>query len=65
MQIDLGSRDVEFIEMIASIRRELLEIVHVPAGLTTHTAVLLQGPGSYAVEAVLANYIGNTNNVKV
>lgn len=65
MQIDVGSRDVEFIETIASIRSELLQIVHVPAGQTTHTTVLLQGPGSYAVEAVFANFIGNTTNVKV
>ena len=63
MLIDMGSRDVEFIDAIAAIRHDLLDIVHVDD--TIHTAVLLQGPGSFAVESVFANYIGKANNVKV
>ena len=48
---DLGSRDSQFIEAVADIRRSLLEI----AGVSEEewTAVLLQGSGTYAVEAVL------------
>ncbi|XP_023346043.1 uncharacterized protein LOC111715037 [Eurytemora carolleeae] len=48
---DLGSRDETFIQTVSDVRRELLEI----AGVSEHdwTAVLIQGSGTYAVEAVL------------
>ena len=48
---DLGSRDSQFIEAVADIRRSLLDIAGVSA--KEWTAVLLQGSGTYAVEAVL------------
>lgn len=47
---DLGSRDGEFVNIIKLIRRKLLDIAEVsPEEFTT---VLLQGCGTYAVEAV-------------
>ena len=48
---DLGSRDSQFIEAVSDIRKSLLDI----AGVSSKewTAVLLQGSGTYAVEAVL------------
>ena len=48
---DLGSRDKQFIEAVADIKKSLLDIAGVSS--PTWTAVLLQGSGTYAVEAVL------------
>ena len=48
---DLGSRDIEFIGVVKSIRSRLLEIAGVSP--KEYTTVLLQGSGTYAVEAVL------------
>lgn len=49
---DVGSRDDEFTQTIADVRRKLLEI----GGVTDkgYEAVLLQGSGTYAVESVLS-----------
>jgi len=48
---DIGSRDEEFIDTVSSVRQELLDI----AGVSneTWTTVILQGSGTYAVEAVI------------
>ncbi|XP_059482871.1 2-aminoethylphosphonate--pyruvate transaminase-like [Neocloeon triangulifer] len=48
---DLGSRDLEFIQTVKEIRLELLRVAGV--GCDEFTALLLQGSGTYAVEAVL------------
>ena len=48
---DLGSRDTEFIKVVKTIRSRLLGIAGVSP--EEYTAVLLQGSGTYAVEAVL------------
>ena len=52
---DLGSRDVEFIETVAFIRRKLVEL----AGLSTDsfTCVPVQGSGTYALESVLTTTV--------
>src|SRR5689334_13519590 len=63
MNFDVGSRDAKFLETIVFIRKSLLEILHVNE--TTHTSILLQGAGSYAVEAVFANAIGKNDKKKV
>jgi len=49
---DVGSRDEEFTQIIADVRNTLLEIAGV-AG-KGYEAVLLQGSGTYAVEAVIS-----------
>ena len=49
---DVGSRDEEFTQIIADVRNTLLEIGGV-AG-KGYEAVLLQGSGTYAVEAVIS-----------
>lgn len=49
---DLGSRDVEFIQIIRNMRNDLLDV----AGVSTHDGyecVLLQGSGTFGVEAVM------------
>jgi len=48
---DLGSRDTEFIGIVRTIRSRLLGIAGVSP--EEYTTVLLQGSGTYAVEAVL------------
>lgn len=52
---DLGSRDAEFIAVVAEIRRRLLELGGV-AG-RGYEAVLVQGSGTYGLEAVVGSAI--------
>jgi 2-aminoethylphosphonate-pyruvate transaminase len=52
---DLGSRDAEFIEVIREIRAELLELGQV-AG-RGYEAVLVQGSGTFGVEAMIGSAI--------
>ncbi|XP_049937560.1 2-aminoethylphosphonate--pyruvate transaminase-like [Schistocerca serialis cubense] len=51
MLFDLGSRDTQFINVIKEIRQSLLEITG--ASPDEYTAILLQGSGTYSVEAAL------------
>ncbi len=52
---DLGSRDFAFIEMIREIRQQLLDIAGVHQG--EYEAVLMQGSGTFTIEAVLSSTI--------
>jgi 2-aminoethylphosphonate-pyruvate transaminase len=52
---DLGSRDFEFIDLVHGIRQRLLQIAHVPDD--QYTAVLMQGSGTFAVEATIGSVI--------
>lgn len=56
MQRDLGSRDTEFIQLVAEIRNELLEIAGVSQA-SGYEAVLMQGSGTFAIESVLSSVI--------
>ena len=52
MQRDIGSRDADFIELVAGIRSELLRI----AGVSReqgYEAVLMQGSGTFGLESVI------------
>ncbi len=51
---DWGSRDGAFIELNARVRRRLLEIAGVA---DSHTAVPVQGSGTFAVEAMLGTLV--------
>lgn len=53
MNRDWGSRDTDFVEMTRRIRRRLEAIVGVNDRNPSHTCVLLQGSGTYAIEATL------------
>ena len=55
MMHDLGSRDVDFIDLVRDIRRRLLELGGVEEG--TYEAVLMQGSGTFGVESVLSSVI--------
>ena len=57
MNRDWGSRDNEFIEMTARIRHRLASIIGVDADTPTHSCVLIQGSGTYAIEATLDTLI--------
>jgi len=52
---DLGSRDIEFIGLIREIRRKLVELGQVSPD--EYTAVLLQGSGTFGLEAVVASTV--------
>src|SRR5688572_24630477 len=56
MQRDLGSRSPEFVELVAGIRRELLEIAGISQA-SGYEAVLMSGSGTFALEAVLSSVI--------
>ena len=60
---DLGSRDKEFLSVVSHIRRRLLELGHVANGC--YEAVLMQGSGTFAVEAVLSTVIPRSGKLLV
>lgn len=55
MLTDIGSWDYELRTLVKEIRQRLLEVAGVDP--RTHTAVLMQGSGSFGVEAVLSTYV--------
>jgi 2-aminoethylphosphonate-pyruvate transaminase len=60
MNWDYGSRDPQFLQIVKEIREKLLEISHVNA--QTHTTVLMQGSGTFGVEATLGTTIPKKNH---
>jgi len=52
---DVGSRDEEFISLVRDVRRRLLELGGVSQ--EGHEAVLMQGSGTFGVEAVLSSAV--------
>ncbi len=60
---DLGSRDVEFIRTIREVRDELLRLAGVSAG--EYEAILMQGSGTFALEAVLSSTVPPDGKVLV
>ena len=51
---DLGSRDVEFIDAVRELREELLRVAGV-SQQAGYEAILMQGSGTFSVEAVIAS----------
>ena len=51
---DYGSRDATFIDLNARILERLVDIVN---GRGTHVSVPLQGSGTFAVEAMIGNFV--------
>jgi 2-aminoethylphosphonate-pyruvate transaminase len=60
---DLGSRDFEFIALVRDIRQRLLKIVQAPDD--QYTAVLMQGSGTFAVEATIGSVIPPTGKLLI
>ncbi|UCE50118.1 MAG: 2-aminoethylphosphonate--pyruvate transaminase [Phycisphaerales bacterium] len=52
---DLGSRDIEFIGLVKDIRDKLVELGQV--SLDEYTAVLMQGSGTFGLEAVVSSTV--------
>ncbi|MCP3977141.1 MAG: 2-aminoethylphosphonate--pyruvate transaminase, partial [bacterium] len=52
---DVGSRDTGFIEMVRDIRRRLVELAGI--GVDTHTAIPMQGSGTFGLESVLSSAV--------
>jgi 2-aminoethylphosphonate-pyruvate transaminase len=50
MSRDLGSRDADFLAVVAEIRRRLVELA---GGVGSHTAVIVQGSGTFGVEGAI------------
>ncbi len=50
---DLGSRDVEFIQLVEEIRRRLLDLGSVAKG--DYEAIIMQGSGTFSLEAVVSS----------
>ncbi|XP_038074738.1 2-aminoethylphosphonate--pyruvate transaminase-like [Patiria miniata] len=59
MLVDLGSRDLEFIQTVKSIRSRLVELAGVSSD--DYTCVPVQGSGTFAIEAVFTSTIPRTN----
>lgn len=56
MQIDLGTRDREFAEVVFDIQKRICKLGH--ASFKDYACILLQGSGTYGVESVLLSAIG-------
>src|SRR6476646_7207598 len=59
---DFGSRDVAFIEMTAGLVTQLNDIVH---GGDDHACVLMQGSGTFSVEAALGTLVPKSGHILV
>ena len=62
MQSDLGSRDLAFREVTRDIRRAIQDLAGAGPDYTT---VLMQGSGTFAIEAVLSTLVKDTDKVLV
>ena len=56
MQHDIGSREADFVDLVAGIRSELLRIAHVSRE-KGYEAVLMQGSGTFGLESVISSVI--------
>jgi 2-aminoethylphosphonate--pyruvate transaminase/phosphonoacetaldehyde hydrolase len=65
MQHDAGSRDREFIATVRSIRSRLLAIGGASAGESGYECVLMQGSGTFAIEAVASSAIPSDGKLLV
>jgi 2-aminoethylphosphonate-pyruvate transaminase len=59
---DYGSRDIAFIEMTAGLVTQLNDIVH---GGGDHACVLMQGSGTFSVEAALGTLLPKSGHILV
>ena len=62
MLVDLCTWDDDYKKMTQEIRAELLRLAHAEAGYTT---VLMQGSGTFGVEAVLSSVIKDTDKLLI
>lgn len=60
---DLGSRDHEFIELVKDIRQKLVKLAH--GSEDDYTAILMQGSGTFGLEAVISSAIAPNEKLLV
>ena len=60
---DLGSRDMAFIEIVREVRRKLVALAGVDE--SQFTAVLMQGSGTFGIEAVISSVIPSDGKLLV
>src|SRR5262245_31178080 len=58
---DLGSRDFEFVAIVQDIRRRLVALGE--ASEEDYTAILMQGSGTFSVEAVISSTVPPTGKL--
>ena len=61
---DVGSRDREFIRLVEKVRRRLLALAGV-SDAAGYEAVLIQGSGTYAVEAMVGTFVPKSSRLLV
>ena len=59
---DWGSRDADFIALMARLRRRLAALVHAE---DSHVCVPMQGSGTFAIEAALGSLLGRTSKLLI
>jgi 2-aminoethylphosphonate-pyruvate transaminase len=59
---DWGSRDTDFIALNRAVREHLVRLA---AGTGTHTAIPLQGSGTFAVEAMLGTFVPRSGKLLI
>lgn len=57
MAVDMGSRDPAFVEIIQQVREGIVSLAAGPATAHDYTAVLMQGSGTFAMEAALGSLV--------
>lgn len=65
MTVDMGSRDPAFVAIIRQVREALLRLVNIPAAGSSYTSVLMQGSGTFAIEAALGSLIPRESKLLV
>lgn len=63
MQLDLGTRDQEYTDLVKSVQSSLLDIAD--ADPKAYACTLLQGSGTYGVESVLTTCIGKQDHLLI
>lgn len=64
MLVDIGSRDDEFISLVRNVRRQLLALGGVSQA-QGYEAVLVQGSGTFGIEAVLSSAVPPTGKLLI
>jgi len=60
---DIGSRDVEFTDLISDIRKALLAVTELDK--ETYDIVLLQGSGTYGLESVITSTVPGSGKILI
>ena len=62
---DLGSRESEFIEIVAEVRSELLKLAGANPAAETHDCVIIQGSGTFGIESLISSAVPADGHILV